>query len=454
MDKTIYKHCFIFTVDDAFRVFQDGAIVFDSEAIRFVGTTEDYSNSPFATDESGANVIDGQNKLAVLPGLIDAHCHSSLLKGFTENKQLTEWLGDYQREHQVLTPEDAYWSGMINYLEAVKGGTTCVMDMYRYGEKLADAAKEVGLRLHVAPYAADTPDKPFFETLESTEQLINSHHNDRGGLTKIWVAMEHLFYCSKEMYARGAAMAKSYGLRMHTHTSEQQEEVKAVVETFGDRPVKLFKSYGIMKPETVLAHCVWLDEEEVSIVKAEGVGIAHCPISNAKLAGGIAPAEHYRQLGIAMGLGTDGAICNNSLSLFECMKYASLFQKAKNLDGQALNAEESLKLATIGGARILGIDRAVGSLEVGKHADLIVMDLWQSHLVPIASDNGNSPVLWNIVYAGRASDVTDVWVRGNPIVKDRKSTRVDEGQLLEGAHQQTRELLKRRATVAEKTMLG
>jgi len=440
--KTAITHAKIITVNASFDVIEDGTIVFDEKQILAVGSADSIEIP------NGTHILDGGGKLAVLPGLIDVHSHSSLLKGFSENAQLMDWLPEYQREHQVLTEADAFYGCLVSYMEALKGGTTTVADMYRLLHKAADAAELVGIRAELIPYAADNPDKTFFETLDSTADLIDRCHGRANGKIHTWVGLEHITYCSAEMYRQANALALDKGVHIHTHTSEQVEEVEVVKELFGKRPVLQFAEYGILRPGTVLAHCVWLDDEEIQALVRTGTGVAHCPISNMKLASGVAPLPRFMAEGIPVGLGSDGGISNNSLSMFECMKTASLLQKVHHLDAQCINAQQALELATIQGARLLSIDQQVGSLETGKQADLITVDLWQPHMLPIVVAEDHDPVLWNLVFAARASDVTNVWIQGELLVDQGKLTRLDEGDLLDTIHRQTIDLLKRRTHVS------
>ena len=446
---TALIHCILVTVDSADRIIRDGTIVFEKGVIAAVGPTDSIQLPP------DTHCIDGQGKWAVLPGLVDAHSHSSLLKGYSENLNLMQWLPVYQREHQVLTEEDAYWAAMISYLEALKGGTTTVLDMYRFMHRCAEAAKNLGIRAHIAPYVADSDDKTFFESLDSNEAFIQSHHESDEGRLKALVGLEHLFYCSPEAYRRARHMAEHYDVQIHTHTSELQSEVQAVEQHFGKRPIHLLHDYGILTPRTHLAHCVWLDDSETQrLVDCGLAGLSLCPTSNAKLAGGVPPYTRYKERGLTMGLGTDGAISNNSLSMWELMKTASLQQKNLLFDAAALPAPEVLRLATMGGAKLLGQDKLIGSLEPGKRADLITVNLWQPHLMPIADDGEHDPVIWNLVYAARASDVQHVWVDGRQVLKDGRSTRIDEDEVLLHVHRQTQELLQRRKATQTIQMNG
>lgn len=438
MDTHCLTNVMIFTVNSQNEIIRQGTIIWENDQITAIGSTTDIDIPPHAT------IIDGKNRMAVLPGLIDAHTHSSMLKGYSENLALIEWLSVYQREHQVLTEEDAYYAALISYLEALKGGTTCVLDLYRFMHRCADAAGDLGMRACLAPYVSDHPIKNFFETLDKNERLIQTHHQTQQGRIQVFVGLEHLFYCSEEAYHRARHLSDHYDVRIHTHSSELKEEVEAVVQHFGDRPFRILRNRGILTPKTVMAHCVWLDDEEIQIVADHGVHISHCPTSNAKLAGGSIRYREMKKLGINIGLGSDGSISNNSLSMWECMKFGSLLQKNTTLDPAILPAEEVLRMATINGAKLLGLDHWIGSLEVGKRADLILVDLWKPHLLPISPTPDHDPVIWNLIYAGRADDVTHVWVDGKLVIKHGKSTQVDEADVLTRVHRQTMDLLRRR----------
>jgi 5-methylthioadenosine/S-adenosylhomocysteine deaminase len=439
MTYTLIKNVIVFTVDARDTVYADGVIVLQGDRIFAVGAADIVS---LPNDIS--TTIDGQGRIAVIPGLIDVHSHSSLLRGVTENYQLLDWLPRYQLEHRAMTEADAYYAALLCYLEALKGGTTCVMDMFRYMHRCAEAAGVLGLRVNLVPYVADAPGKNFFETPETNRQLIETHHGSQSGRIRVWMGLEHLFYCTPDAYAKARQYADHYGVGIHTHTSEQQEEVAAVVQHFGQRPVELFRDWGILGQGTAIAHCVWLNDDEIKLLADTGTAVAHCPTSNAKLAGGIAPILEMQQAGITIGLGTDGNISNNSLDMFELMKFASLLQKVKRYDAAALSAPETLRMATIEGAKLLGLDAEIGSIEPSRKADLVLVDLHQPNLMPIVWDDGDPNVLWNLVYAARASNVNTVFVDGVMVIQNGRSTQVNELDMLTAIQTQTLDHLRRR----------
>jgi 5-methylthioadenosine/S-adenosylhomocysteine deaminase len=442
MGKKAIVNTRIYTSDALDHFYKNGVIVWEKDRILAVGRKDEIQLN------ENIEVLDGKDRLAVLPGFIDVHSHSSLLKGYSEDLDFLDWLPEYQREHKVLNEEDAYFASMINYLEALKGGTTCVLDMYRYMHKSAEAASQLGMRVHLAPYVSDLAGG-FFETIDNNEKLIQSHHQSSNGKVQIMAGLEHLFYCSPEAYKKARFLSDEYGVYIHTHTSEFENEVKAVKNHFGKLPVYLLKERDILTPKTIVAHCVHLKDEELKIFADHDVRIAHCPTSNVKLGGGSVNLDRFKQYNIKFGLGSDGVISNNGLSMWELMKFGSLLQKNLSMSAKAYNANEVLRLATIEGAKVLGQEGEIGSLEPGKKADFITVDLWQPHLMPIASTPDYDPVLWNLVYAGRASDVRDVWIDGVKVVSNGMATGVNETELMDATHRQSIDLLKRRAgTVA------
>ena len=429
MSQFALRDAAIFTVDQHNRVIPRGTLIVEDGRISAAGPSDELIIPP------GMPVIDASGH-ALLPGLIDAHSHSSLMRGVTENMQLMEWLPWYQLEHRALTEEYAYHSARLCYLEALKSGTTCVMDMYRFMARCADAAGEIGLRVNLAPYVADAPGKDFFATRAENRALIHSHHGAHNGRIQVWMGLEHLFYCTADAYREALECQAEYGVGIHTHASEQKEEDDAVKAEFGRRSIAQLDHYGILGERTLLAHCVWLTDDEIKRVADSGTSIAHCPISNAKLASGVARVPEMLAAGITVGIGTDGPVCNNSLSLFEEMKFASLIQKATRLDATVLPAEQILRMATINGARALGLGDRIGSLEVGKQADLLLLDLAQPNLTPTEINAAGGNLLWNLVFAADARNVAAVWVDGRQLIANGRATQVSEQTVISEAQQQ------------------
>lgn len=434
MTEFAIRNAALFTVNVGDEVVPNGTLHVRDGRIHAIGPVDAV---PLPAD---CPVIEAGDGFAVIPGLVDAHSHSSLMRGVTENLPLMDWLPWYQLEHRLLTENFAYHSARLCYLEALQSGTTCVMDMYRFMDRCAEAAGELGIRVQLAPYVADQPGKDFFATRDENRRLIRTHHGAQSGRIQVWLGLEHLFYCSESAYREAVQLSKEYGVGIHTHASEQFEEEAAITAHFGQRSLAMLDHYGILGPRTLLAHCVWLNAEEIARVADTGTAIAHCPISNAKLASGIAPLGDWLDAGVSVGLGTDGPVCNNSLSLWEEIKFASLIQKATRLDATALPATQMLRLATLGGAKALGLDADIGSLEVGKKADLVMLDLNAANLTPVTVDEQGGSLLWNLVYAASAANVHSVWVDGIQRLYNRQPVAVSAQSIIDAAQQQGRAL--------------
>ena len=272
-------------------------------------------------------------------------------------------------------------------------------------------------------------------------------HGDADGRIQVWFGLEHLTYCTEEAYHRVAEYAEEYGVGIHTHGEESREMHEDLTEEFGHPPVVEFHERGILGPDTVLAHCCWLDPEERDLIEQTGTGVAHCPVSNMKLASGVAPVVDLLDRGVPVGLGGDGIKENNRIDVIQEMKQAALLQKVETLDATVLPAERALRMATIEGARALGLDDLIGSIEAGKRADLVLLDLEGYHMSPVLQDrapDGYHNVVANVVHAAMPSDVSDVMVDGDWVVRDDEFLPADRERLLENHERATRDVLARR----------
>jgi 5-methylthioadenosine/S-adenosylhomocysteine deaminase len=434
----------VVTINPRNEIIPSGAVLVRDGRIAAVG-----SRAQLGPIED-AQIIEAEHRYALMPGLVDAHFHSSLMRGVNENMQLLEWLPHYQLEHRALTEEDAYHSARLCYLEALKSGTTTVLDMYRYMHRCADAANELGIRVNLTPYVADAPGKDFFATVAENERLIATHHNSQNGRVQVWMGLEHLFYCTRGAYENARRLSDEHGIRMHTHASELKEEERAIFTRFGKRSIPLLHEYGFLGANTTLAHCVWLTQDEIALLADTGTAVVHCPCSNAKVASGVAPVIEMRGAGVTVALGSDGNVCNNSVDLFEEMKFGSLLQKAHRLDATALPAHDVLRMATIDGARALGLDREVGSIEPGKKADLILIDLDQPNMRPLTGMTGGvMNVPWNLVFSARGSNVSLVMIDGRIVLNNGRSVLINERAVIDGAQAQVNELLARCGELSE-----
>ncbi|MEM9033184.1 MAG: amidohydrolase [Actinomycetota bacterium] len=428
------------------REFHDpGSVLVLDGRIAAVGPVDEVARHPAA---GSVDRIDGTGHV-LLPGLHNAHLHSGLLRGTAESMALWEWLEQHvDPAHRALTPEIAEAASYMAYAEGLRAGTTSVLDMWRFMEGSATAAAEVGIRATLAPYTADRYD--YFETLESNRRLLESHRTAADGRVRTWVGLEHLFYCSDQMFRDAAALAEEFSTGLHTHSSESIWEVQECLRQFGRRPIEEMYQRGILGPDTVIAHGVWLDDREVELLVQTDTSITHCPCSNMKLASGPARVGHYRAAGLTVGLGSDGEKENNDLDLFNEMKFASLLQKVSTLDPTVGDPWDVLEMATLHGAKALGLDDVTGSIEQGKDADLVLVSLRGLHFVPVLrGEDFNVPA--HLVFTASGNDVTDVWVRGTHLVADGEVISVDVAKVAADAQAAAEELFARRAALPDRT---
>ena len=421
------------------EVLAPGAVLLDGATIVAVGSPEAVARHPLA---GTATVVDLTGHV-LMPGMHNCHLHSGLLRGTAENLPLLEWLATYvDPAHRALTPDIAEAASRLCYAEALLGGTTSVMDMWRYLDRAAVVAQDLGIRATLVPYVCDGPGLDYFESLETNRALLDQV--GVAGPVRAWVGLEHLLYCTPDAYAGAIALADEYGCHVHTHSSEQQLEITAVVEAFGRRPIHELQHRGLLDGgRCVIAHCVWLDDAELDVLAATGTRVAHCPCSNMKLASGIARIPAMWARGITVGLGSDGEKENNNLDLLEEMKFASLLQKVSTLDAAAGDPWRVLAMATVEGARCLAIDDRTGTIEVGRAADLVAVDFRRAHLTPTLTGLDTN-VVEHLVFSAQAGDVAQVWVDGRRVVEDGALVSGDLAAIRSDAQTAAEELFDRR----------
>ena len=382
----------------------------------------------------------------LMPGLINTHCHSGLLRGTAEGLPVWDWLQQYiDPMHRVLLPEEAALASRLCYSEALLSGTTTLVDMWRHMDGSAVAAKELGIRAILVPYVAEHPDHDYFETLDSNETLINEWQGEAGGRINVWVGLEHLFYAEPSALNRINDLCRDYQVGFHTHSNESRFDVEKTLERYSARPIEVLENIGLLDaPHTLLAHCVWLDDREIEILGKHGVGVAHNPISNMKLASGAARISDMLGKNIAVGLGTDGEKENNNLDMFEEMKSASLLAKLKAENAAELDAWDVCQMATINGARALGIDDKVGSLEVGKKADIIAIRTNTPRMTPFIGSGKYMNLHHNLVHAVQGGDVVMTMVDGKVLVAGGQLQTANLADIVDEATQAIQPLLERR----------
>ena len=431
----------LLTMDKDNRIISDGAVLVGAD-----GRIEAVYQAEVILKAHPQVPVKRLKDRLIMPGLINTHAHSGLLRGTAEGLPVWEWLQRFiDPMHRVLTPTEAEIASYLCYAESLLSGTTTIVDMWRFMHGSARAAEELGIRAVLVPYVAEHPDHDYFETLDSNEALIRQWHGGAGGRIQVWVGLEHMFYATPAAWKRAMQMSQHYQVGFHTHSNESRFDVEETQRRHAQRPIEALEQFGLLEaPHTLLAHCVWLSDNEINILARHGVGVAHNPVSNMKLASGAAPVEALLAQGVAVGLGTDGEKENNNLDMFEEMKTSSLLAKLSKLDAAALDAWSVCRMATIGGARALGLENETGSLEIGKQADLIAVRTDTPRLTPLLGGaDGN--LHHNLVHAVRGGDVDLTMVAGRIVVEGGVLQSADLRSLIDAANAAVPDLFRRRA---------
>lgn len=431
----------VVTMDDALTVIPNGAIAISADTITAVGKKTD-----ILAAHPDAKVKD-LGRAVLMPGLINTHAHSGFLRGTAEQLPVWDWLSQHINPmHRMLQPEEAEASSYLAYGESLLGGTTTLVDMWRYMDGSARAAEVLGNRLVAVPYVGEHPDYNYFDTLDMNEALINDWHGHADGRVNVWVGLEHLFYADEAGQQRAIDMAKKYNTGFHTHSSEAEIEKQGFVDRYGKKPMHVFKDLGFFEtPWTLFAHAVWLDQDEIELISQHNVSVAHNPVSNMKLASGIAPISDMLALGVPVGIGTDGEKENNNFDMFEEMKVTSLLGKLRNHDAAAMDSWQVLKMATSLGAKAIGLGDITGSIEVGKKADIIAVNANQPRMTPFHPDGPWFNLQHNLVHAVRGSDVKMTMVNGQIVVDEGILITGDMNEIIDRVHSLSPGLFTRRA---------
>jgi len=401
-----------------------------------------------APQERDYEVLDADGAI-VMPGLVQSHVHmcQTLARGRADDLELLPWLRDVVWPYEgALDRDDLAASARLACLELLLGGTTAILDMgtVHHTDALFEAARDSGLRATIGKAMMDEPAvgvppglrESTAHSLDESARLCEQWHGAEGGRLRYAYAPRFALSCTDELLRAAAEEARSRGARLHTHTSENRDEVALVKKLRGADNIEYLHDCGLTGPDVGLAHCVWLSDRERSILRDTGTHVLHCPSSNLKLGSGVARIPDLRADGVSVSLGADGAPCNNNLDGFLEMRLAALIQKPVH-GATAMRAVDVVRLATLGGARALGLEDEIGSLEVGKKADIAVVAWRDAHTVP--TENPYSA----LVYACRASDVRHVVVDGRPVVRDRTPLTIDPGTAIADARQRATNVFDR-----------
>jgi 5-methylthioadenosine/S-adenosylhomocysteine deaminase len=434
-DRIIIKNGSVVTMNDGGDVVFDGTVVVDGDRITDVGKTADVLARQSA---EGARVIDATGK-AVLPGLVDLHYHTALGKGWSDHLPLWEYLETcWYPIIRALDYEAAYWAALASYSESIKCGVTTVNDMYRQLNALADAAAEIGIRAVLCNDVADAEHD--LDTLEDNKAAFEARHGAGNGLVEVYVGIEWLPFASQELLRDARILADELGTGIHIHLNESLTEVENSKQRFGKRPTEVAYEAGILGRNCIAAHCVWLSDTELALMRETGTQISHNPSSNAKLGNGIARLPEMLNAGLNVGLGHDAAECNNSRDLFEVMKFASLMHRASRVDASLQQARDVVRMATRNGSDALG--HQTGQLAVGRKADLILVDTKNQMFTPLMPENADH-LYSHLVFAANGSCVDTTIINGKIVMENRQLTTVDEQKVLSEANEAFRRVVDR-----------
>jgi 5-methylthioadenosine/S-adenosylhomocysteine deaminase len=413
----------VVTMDGAGRVIADGGVAVDGSDIVAVDTAD-----AIERQYQGAERIDAADQI-VMPGLINTHTHAPmvLFRGLADDLALMEWLTKYifPAEAKTVSPEFVRAGTRLAALEMIQSGTTTYADMYYFEEEIAKETKAAGLRGVLGQTVIQFPvadAKTPADALTRAESFLNAFKGD--SLITPAVAPHAIYTLDGPTLMAARRLAMRHGVPTLIHLAETRDEVKTSQDQHNASPVAYLDRLGFLGAGVVAAHGVWVSEPEIAILRQRGVGVSHNPESNMKLASGTAPVPGYLTAGIAVGLGTDGAASNNDLDMFEAMRTASLLHKLQSNDPRAVSARTALEMATIGGARVLGMADRIGSLEPGKRADLIVVSMASARQTPLYEP------ISHLVYVTRGDDVRTTVVNGNVLMRDRRMLTLNQSSVL------------------------
>ena len=416
----VFQHVNIVTCDQDFHVYLDGILAVTESQIVYVGQ----ENQEIL--KQADQIIDYQGAW-IMPGLVNCHTHSAMtgLRGIRDDSNLHEWLEDYIWPAEAeFTPEMTTKAVKEALTEMLQSGTTTFNDMYNPNgveiDKIYDAVKASKMRCYFSPTLFSSDMETTDETIAKTRAVIGTIKGYQNPNFKVMVAPHSPYSCSRELLEASLNLAKEEDIPLHIHVAETQEESGIILKRYGKRPIAFLDELGYLDHQAVFAHGVELNEAEITRLADSQVAIAHNPISNLKLASGIAPVVQLQKAGVPVGIATDSVASNNNLDMFEEGRTAALLQKMKSGDASQFPIETVLKVLTIEGAKVLGMEDEIGSLEVGKQADfLVIQPQGKIHLQP------QENMLSHLVYAVKSSDVDDVYIAGEQVVRAGKVLTVD-----------------------------
>ena len=426
----------IVTVDSAGTVFPNGSIAIDGDKIIAIGKNEEILNKYRAK-----TTIDAKGKI-VMPGLINCHTHLSmtLFRGLADDLELQDWLTKYifPAETEFMNAESVELGAKLAMIEMIRSGTTTFNDMYFYEDIVAQVAKKIGMRGVVSESLINFPvpnSKDSEEGISHIRKMVEKYKND--SLITVGLAVHSPYTCSPELLKRAKEVSRELNLNYHIHVAETKWEVDTIYKLYKMTPVEYLDKLGILDHKTIAAHGVWLTDNDIKILAQRGVSVAHNPECNMKLSSGPAPIDRMGELNCNVGLGTDGVASNNNLNMFEELHTMALLSKLFTQRPTSIPAEKAIRIATIQGAKLIGKEKEIGSLEVGKKADIILINMNRPNTTPLYN------VYSALVYSMNANDISDVIINGKFVMKNSTILNINEDEVMTEVRARARVIAKK-----------
>lgn len=407
---------------------ENAAIAINASDIVAIGHSEQ-----IAKQYRAKKTINAKDSL-IMPGFVNCHTHAAMtcFRGIADDLELMDWLNNYifPAETKNVNKELAYWGSLLACAEMIKSGITTFCDMYIFEDETARAAKNAGMRCLIGEVLFDFP-SPNFKTpqegLAYTRMLIDKWQNDP--LVNIIVEPHALYTCSPPLLAKAKTLADDFNLPLGIHLLENKSEKEQLQEKLGKSAVSFLKDIGYLNERLIAFHCVCFSDEDMNLFAANNCKVVHNPASNMKLASGVAPVPDMFKTGITVGLGTDGCASNNNLDMIKEMSTAAKLHKVARFDPTVMDAQTVVRMATIEGAKVLGMEKISGSLEAGKKADIIILGLNKPHLTPLYNEYSH------LVYAASGADVDTVLINGKLVMENRKLLTIDETEVMQNVRE-------------------
>ncbi|WP_440956382.1 amidohydrolase family protein [Methanosarcina sp. Mfa9] len=429
MADIIIKNAYVLTMDPEAGDLKQGTVVVEDGKITEIGES---------TGESADTVIDAKGSV-LMPGLVNTHTHAgmTLFRGYADDLQLAEWLqGHIWPAEAQLRASDVYAGSMLACLEMIRSGTTSFADMYFFMDETAKAVEEAGLRAALSHGMIELwNEEKGAADLKEGKRFVREWKDAASGRITPMYGPHAPNTCSQEFLTKVREEADKDGVGIHIHVLETEAELNEMKGRYGKCSVNMLEDIGFFGPDVLAAHCVWLSDGDIEILRKRGVNVSHNAVSNMKLASGIAPIHKMLDKGVNVTLGTDGCASNNNLDIFEEMKTAALLHKVNTFDPTVLPARKVLEMATVNGAKV--IDPETGMLKVGKKADMILVDMKKPHLTPLFD------VPSHLVYSANGCDVRTTIADGKVLMDDYKVLALDEEKVIEEARKAAEALVDR-----------